>query len=86
MRSKSFDYVYCRDNRYTQNLLSSDVPEFPRHQFSSVRDLCFTAMRNFSPALLSCAWIGTGAADGGTIQTRSFSCLLLLARQHIPYR
>ena len=41
-------------------MLRSDVSEFPRHRFSSVRDLCFAAMHKFSPTLLSCGRLGTG--------------------------
>jgi len=39
--------------RYAKILLSSTLPEFPRHRFSSVRQLCFEAISKFSPTLLS---------------------------------
>lgn len=34
-------------------ILLSTLPEFPRHQFPSVRQLCFEAISKFSPTLLS---------------------------------
>jgi hypothetical protein len=39
--------------RFAKILLSSNVQEFPQDRFSSVRQLCFEAIRKFSPALLS---------------------------------
>ena len=48
-------YIYPSKlhERYAKILLSSAVPEFPQHLFSSVRQLCFEAISKFSPALLS---------------------------------
>jgi hypothetical protein len=34
-------------------VLANDNPKFPRDKFSSVRDLCFAAVKWFSPTLLS---------------------------------
>ena len=34
--------------------------EFPRHEFSSVKDLCFAAIRKFRPTLLSLTRLSAG--------------------------
>ena len=43
-----------------KHLLSSDVSEFLQHEFSSVRDLCFSAVSKFSPTLLSSGRLAAG--------------------------
>jgi len=39
--------------RYAEILLNNSAPEFPLHEFPSVRDLCFSAVRRFSRTFLS---------------------------------
>ena len=47
--------------RYAKVLLGSALPEFPQHRFPSVRQLCFEAISEFSPKLLSNSQPSLGA-------------------------
>ena len=53
--------IFCR---YIEIVLRITAPPFPQHLFSSIKDLCFAAVREFSPtALTSERGIGAGALE-----------------------